>query len=184
LSAAGTAGVLSALLSAALLGLSPARFVKVLRATCQQVFLAEVTIAVVLALAYVMNYSGATATLGLVFAATGVLFPFFSAVLGGLGGFLTGSDTSSNALFGNLQVVTATRLNLSPVLMAAANSTGGMMAKMISLQSIAIAATGAGLPSSDEGRLFRFTIRHSLLLTVLVAMITMFLAYVEPQWVP
>ncbi len=184
LSAAGTAGVLSALLSAALLGLSPARFVRLLWATCKQVFLAEVTIAAVLALAYVMNYSGETATLGLVFATTGVLFPFFSAVLGGLGGFLTGSNTSANALFGNLQVVTATRLGLSPVLMAAANSNGGMMAKMISLQSIAVAATGAGLPSSDEGRLFRFALRHSLLLTLLVALITMFLAYVEPQWVP
>jgi lactate permease len=184
LGAAGTAGVLSALLSAALLGLSPARFVKLLWATARQVFLAEITIAAVLALAYVMNYSGATATLGLVFATTGALFPFFSAVLGGLGGFLTGSDTSSNALFGNLQVVTATRLGLSPVLMAAANSNGGMMAKMISLQSIAVAATGAGLPSSDEGRLFQFTLRHSLLLTLLVALITMFLAYVEPQWVP
>jgi lactate permease len=184
LGAAGTAGVLSAVLSAALLGLSPARFVKVLWATCKQVFLAEVTIAAVLALAYVMNYSGETATLGLVFATTGVLFPFFSAVLGGLGGFLTGSNTSANALFGNLQVVTATRLNLSPVLMAAANSNGGMMAKMISLQSIAVAATGAGLPASDEGRLFRFALRHSLLLTVVVALITMFLAYVEPQWVP
>jgi lactate permease len=184
LSAAGTAGVLSALLSAALLGLSPARFVKVLWATCKQVFLAEVTIAAVLALAYVMNYSGETATLGLVFATTGVLFPFFSAVLGGLGGFLTGSNTSANALFGNLQVVTATRLNLNPVLMAAANSNGGMMAKMISLQSIAVAAAGAGLPSSDEGKLFRFALRHSLLLTVVVALITMFLAYVEPQWVP
>ena len=113
-----------------------------------------------------------------------MLFPFFSAVLGGLGGFLTGSNTSANALFGNLQVVTATRLNLSPVLMAAANSNGGMMAKMISLQSIAVAATGAGLKPSDEGRLFRFALRHSLLLTVLVALITMFLAYVEPQWVP
>jgi lactate permease len=184
LSAAGTAGVLSALLSAALLGLSPARFVRLLWATCKQVFLAEVTIAAVLALAYVMNYSGETATLGLVFATTGALFPFFSAVLGGLGGFLTGSNTSANALFGNLQVVTATRLNLSPVLMAAANSNGGMMAKMISLQSIAVAATGAGLPSTDEGRLFRFALRHSLLLTVVVALITMFLAYVEPRWVP
>ena len=90
LSAAGTAGVLSALLSAALLGLSPARFVKVLRGTCRQVFLAEVALVAVLSLAYVMNYSGETGTLGLVFASTGVLFPFFSAVLGGLGGFLTG----------------------------------------------------------------------------------------------
>jgi lactate permease len=184
LGAAGTAAVLSALLSSALLGLSPARFGKVLRATAKQVFLAEITIAAVLALAWVMNYSGATATLGLVFAATGVLFPFFSAVLGGLGGFLTGSITSANALLGNLQVVTAARLGLSPTLMAAANSNGSMMAKMISLQSIAVAAAGAGLKSSDEGGLFRFALRHSILLILLIALFTIFLAYVAPQWVP
>jgi lactate permease len=184
LGAAGTAVVLASMLSAAILGLSPARFVKILRATAKQVFLAEITIAAVLALAYCMNYSGATATLGLVFASTGVLFPFFSAVLGGLGGFLTGSNTTANALFGNLQVVTATRLHLSPILMAAANSNGGMMAKMISLQSIAVAATGAGLAPAEEGKLFRWSIRHSLVLTLAVAVITMFLAYVEPQWVP
>jgi lactate permease len=182
LGAAGTAAVLAAVLSSALLGLSPSRFGKVLRATAKQVFLAEITIAAVLALAFVMNYSGATATLGLVFAATGALFPFFSAVLGGLGGFLTGSITSANALFGNLQVVTATRLGLSPTLMAAANSNGAMMAKMISLQSIAVAAAGAGLKPSDEGGLFRFALRHSLLLMLLVALFTIFLAYVAPQW--
>ena len=184
LGAAGTAGVLAAALSSALLGLSPARFGKLLRATAKQVYLSEITIASVLALAFVMNYSGATATLGLVFAATGVLFPFFSPVLGGLGGFLTGSITSANALFGNLQVVTATRLNLSPTLMAAANSNGAMMAKVISLQSIAVAAVGAGLKPSDEGSLFRFALRHCLLLTALVALFTVFLAYVVPQWVP
>jgi lactate permease len=184
LGAAGTAAVLSAVLSSALLGLSPARFGKVLRATAKQVFLAEITIAAVLALAWVMNYSGATATLGLVFAATGPLFPFFSAVLGGLGGFLTGSITSANALLGNLQVVTAARLGLSPTLMAAANSNGSMMAKMISLQSIAVAAAGAGLKPSDEGGLFRFALRHSILLILLIALFTIFLAYVAPQWVP
>jgi lactate permease len=182
LGAAGTAAVLSAVLSSALLGLSPARFGKILRATAKQVLPAEVTIAAVLALAFVMNYSGATATLGLVFAATGALFPFFSAVLGGLGGFLTGSITSANALLGNLQVVTAARLGLSPTLMAAANSNGAMMAKMISLQSIAVAAAGAGLKSSDEGGLFRFALRHSILLMLLVALFTIFLAYVAPQW--
>ena len=184
LGAAGTAGVLAAALSSLLLGLSPARFGKLLRATWKQVFYSEVTIAAVLALAFVMNYSGATATLGLVFATTGVLFPFFSAVLGGLGGFLTGSITSANALFGNLQVVTATRLGLSPTLMAAANSNGSMMAKMISLQSIAVAAVGAGLKPSDEGGLFRFALRHCLLLMSLVALLTIFLAYAVPQWVP
>jgi lactate permease len=184
LGAAGTAAVLAAVLSAALLGLSPARFGRVLRATAKQVFLSEITIAAVLALAFVMNYSGATATLGLVFANTGALFPFFSAVLGGLGGFLTGSITSANALFGNLQVVTASRLGLSPTLMAAANSNGSMMAKMISLQSIAVAAAGAGLKPSDEGGLFRFAVRHCVLLILLVALFVIFLAYVAPQWVP
>jgi lactate permease len=184
LGAAGTAAVLAAVLSSALLGLSPARFGRVLRATAKQVFLSEITIAAVLALAFVMNYSGATATLGLVFANTGALFPFFSAVLGGLGGFLTGSITSANALFGNLQVVTASRLGLSPTLMAAANSNGSMMAKMISLQSIAVAAAGAGLKPSDEGGLFRFAVRHCVLLILLVALFVIFLAYVAPQWVP
>jgi L-lactate transport len=184
LAAAGTAGVFSAIISAALMGFSPARFLKLLWATTKQVLYAEITTAAVLALAYVMNYSGATATLGLVFATTGAMFPFFSAVLGGLGGFLTGSNTSANALFGNLQVVTATRLGLNPMLMAAANSNGGMMAKMVSLQSIAVAAVAAGLPSSDEGGLFRFALKHSIILTVLVALITALLAYVVPQWVP
>jgi lactate permease len=184
LSAAGTAVVISSLLSALLLGLSPAKFIKIVKATCKQVFLAEVVIASVLALAYCMNYSGETATLGLVFASTGAMFPFFSAILGGLGGFLTGSNTSANALFGNLQVLTANKLGLNPVLMAAANSNGGMMAKMISLQSIAVAATGAGLKPAEEGKLFRWSISHSIILTLAVALITVFLAYVEPQWVP
>ena len=117
-----------------------------------------------LALAFLMNYSGATATLGLAFAGTGRLFPFFSALLGWLGVFLTGSGPSSNALFGNLQVVTANRLGLSPVLMASANSAGGVMGKMISLQSIAVACAAAGLGREDESRLFRFTLRHSIVL--------------------
>src|SRR5882724_8755986 len=118
--------------------MSPARLGRVFLRTLKQMMLPEVTIASVLALAFLMNYCGATATLGLAFAATGFLFPFFSALLGWLGVFLTGSDTSSNALFGNLQVVTAERLGFSPVLMAAANSTGGVMGKMISLQTIAV----------------------------------------------
>ena len=130
----------------------------------QQLALSVLTIAAVLALAFLMNYSGATATLGLAFAATGVLFPFFSALLGWLGVFLTGSDTSANALFGNLQVVTAGRLGLNPVLMAASNSAGGVMGKMISLQSIAVAAAATGMKPEDEAQLFRFTLRHSVLL--------------------
>jgi lactate permease len=131
-----------------------------------------------------MNYCGATATLGLAFAATGALFLFFSAMLGWLGVFLTGSDTSANALFGNLQVVTAGRLNLSPVLMAASNSAGGVMGKMISLQSIAVAAAATGMASSEEAKLFRFTLRHSIVLASVVGLITVFYAYIAPFWIP
>jgi len=131
----------------------------------------------VLALAYVMNYSGNTATLGMAFAATGALFPFFSAFLGWLGVFLTGSDTSANALFGNLQVVTANKLGLSPALMAAANSSGGVMGKMISLQSIAVAAAATGMPPADEAKLFRFTFKHSVLLACLIGLIVSLYAH-------
>jgi lactate permease len=184
LGAAGTAAALSAVISAILLGLSPARFFKAFRGACKQVKLAELTIAAVLALAFVMNYSGQTATLGLIFATTGVMFPFFSAVLGGLGGFVTGSSTSSAALFGNLQVVTATRLGLNPILMAGANQGGAVITKMISLQNIAVAASSVGLKPTDEGGLFRWTLRHCILLVAMVGLITMFLAYVVPQWVP
>src|SRR5438128_5396132 len=141
--------------------------------TAKQLSFPILTIASMLALAFLMNYSGATATLGLAFAATGKLFPFFSALLGWLGVFLTGSDTSANALFGNLQVVTAQHLNMNPVLMASANSSGGVMGKMISLQSVAVAAAATGMASSDESKLFRFTLRHSILLASLLGLIVM-----------
>ena len=127
----------------------------------------------VLALAFLMNYSGSTATLGLAFAATGAAFPFFSALLGWLGVFLTGSDTSSNALFGNLQAVTASRLGMDPILMAAANSSGGVMGKMISLTSIAVAAAATGMKQGEDGKLFRFTLRHSITLAVTIGIITL-----------
>lgn len=184
LAAPGTACLIASMLSALLLKMSPAKFGKVFMATAKQLFLSELTIASVLGLAFLMNYSGATATLGLAFAATGVLFPFFSALLGWLGVFLTGSDTSANALFGNLQVVTAGRLSLSPVLMAASNSSGGVMGKMISLQSIAVAAAATGMASSDEAKLFRFTLRHSIVLASAVGLIVVFYAYVAPFWIP
>ena len=148
LSASGTACLFAAILAAVVAGLRPAQFVGVLGETAKQLVKAELTLAIVLGLAMVMNYSGSTATLGLAFAATGVLFPFFSALLGWLGVFLTGSDTSANALFGTLQVVTASKLGQSPVLMAAANSAGGVMGKMISLTSIAVADGRHG----DEAR--------------------------------
>ena len=177
LSAAGTACGFATLVSALLLGVSAKKFWGIFLHTCRQLSLSMVTIASVLALAFLMNYCGATATLGLAFAATGPAFPFFSAILGWLGVFLTGSDTSANALFGNLQVVTARSLGLSPVLMAAANSAGGVMGKMISLQSIAVAAAATGMPASDEAKLFRFTARHSILLAAIIGMITTLYAY-------
>jgi L-lactate permease len=184
LGASGTACLFAALLSALLLRLSPKDFARIFWKTCKQLALPELTIAAVLALAFLMNYSGATATLGLAFAATGALFPFFSALLGWLGVFLTGSDTSANALFGNLQVITATRLGFNPVLMAASNSAGGVMGKMISLQSIAVAAAATSMARADEGRLFRFTLRHSILLASLIGLVTVFYAYVMPAWAP
>jgi lactate permease len=180
LSAAGSACMFACLLSMLVLRMRPAQIREVFVTTCRQLFLSMVTIASVLALAFLMNYSGATVTLGLAFAATGVLFPFFSAMLGWLGVFLTGSDTSANALFGNLQVVTAGRLGLDPVLMAASNSSGGVMGKMISLQSIAVAAAATGMPGSEESKLFRFTLRHSIVLASLIGLIVVLYTYVLP----
>jgi lactate permease len=174
---AGTACAMATIATALVLRVNPARYVRVLGGAVSQLVWSFVSITSVLALAFVMNYSGATATLGLAFAATGVAFPFFSAMLGWLGVFLTGSDTSSNALFGSLQEITAHRLQLSPTLMAAANSAGGVMGKMISLQSIAVAAAAAGMKAEDEPRLFRFTFKHSLLLAATVGAITMVYAY-------
>ena len=184
LSAPGTACLFAAILSALLLGMSPARFGRVFLRTTKQMMLPELTIASVLALAFVMNYCGATATLGLAFAATGVLFPFFSALLGWIGVFLTGSDTAANALFGNLQVITATSLHLNPVLMVASNSAGGVMGKMISLTSVAVAAAATGMKKEDESRLFRFTLKHSILLASLLGLIVVVYAYVLPQLAP
>jgi len=131
-----------------------------------------------------MNYSGMTSTLGLALASTGSAFPFFSAVVGWMGVFLTGSDTSANALFGNLQVVTANALGLNPILTASVNSAAGVMGKMISVQSIAVAVAATGMTSADESRLFRFTIKHSVLLMIVMGLLSMFFAYVVPHWVP
>jgi lactate permease len=165
-------------------GLSPRQFARVLGQTARQLLLAELTLAAVLALAFLMNYSGATATLGLAFAATGVMFPFFSALLGWLGVFLTGSDTSANALFGTLQVVTANKLGMNAVLMASANSAGGVMGKMISLTSIAVAAAATNMKREDESLLFRFTLKHSVFLASVIGLIVVFYAYVMPGWAP
>jgi L-lactate transport len=184
LSASGTACLFAAILGAIVAGLKPRQFVRAVGHTAKQLALAELTLAAVLALAFLMNYSGATATLGLAFAATGALFPFFSALLGWLGVFLTGSDTSANALFGTLQVVTAGKLGMNPVLMAAANSAGGVMGKMISLTSIAVAAAATSMKRQEESLLFRFTLKHSVLLASIIGLVVMFYAYVAPSWAP
>jgi lactate permease len=184
LSAAGTSCLFASMVAALVLGVGPRRFAAIYVATLRQLSLAIVTIAAVLALAYLMNYSGMTSTLGLAFAATGVAFPFFSALLGWLGVVLTGSVTSSNALFGNLQVVTANSLDMSPVLTASANAAGGVMGKMISPQSIAVAVAATEMSRADEGKLFRYMLRHSLVLVALVGLLVLLFAYAAPNLVP
>jgi lactate permease len=184
LSASGTACFLAILATALVLRVRPHQVVKIYVDTFKQLKFAILTIASMLGLAYLMNYSGMTSTLGLAMAASGGLFPFFSAMVGWLGVFLTGSDTSANALFGNLQVVTANAIGLNPILTASVNSAAGVMGKMISVQSIAVAVAATGMTRADESRLFRFTIKHSVLLMAAMGMISMLFAYVFPQAVP
>ena len=184
LSASGTACFIAILAAALFLRVGPSRLAGIYVATFRQLSKAMVTIASMLALAYVMNYSGMTSTLGLALAGTGPAFPFFSAMVGWMGVFLTGSDTSANALFGNLQVVTANTLGLSPILMASVNSAAGVMGKMISVQSIAVAVAATGMSSADESRLFRFTFKHSVLLMCVMGIIALLFAYVFTGAVP
>ena len=184
LSASGTACFLATLLTALVLRVRPSKVAKIYVDTFKQLKFAILTIASMLGLAYLMNYSGMTSTLGLSLAASGTMFPFFSAVVGWMGVFLTGSDTSANALFGNLQVVTANAIGLNPILTASVNSAAGVMGKMISIQSIAVAVAATGMTRADESRLFRFTIKHSVLLMVAMGIISMLFAYVFPQFVP
>ena len=178
LAASGTSCMFATILSALVLKMSLPAFLRLLVSVCRQLALPTLTVVSVLAMAFLMNYCGATGTLGLAFAATGAVFPFFSALLGWLGVFLTGSDTSSNALFGSLQVVTAGHLGLSPSLMAATNSGGGVLGKMISLQTIAVAAAATEMSVADQARLFRFTLKHSILLAGVVGCLAMFYTYV------
>jgi lactate permease len=184
LSASGTSCMIACILSCFALRVPPGQALKIFLSTMRQLTFSLITLACVLGLAYLMNYSGATGTLGLAFAATGASFPFFSAILGWLGVFLTGSDTSANALFGNLQVVTATKLGFNPVLMASANSAGGVMGKMISLSSIAVAAAATNMAPDDEAKLFRFTLKHSAFLAFVIGLIALFYTYVAPGLQP
>jgi L-lactate permease len=170
--------MVATLLSAFILRMTLAQFGKTLLAVVRQLRFPVLTISSVLAIAFLMNYAGATATLGLALAKTGKIFPFFSIMLGWLGVFLTGSDTSANALFGTLQVITAKSVGVSPTLMAAANSSGGTLGKMISLQTIAIAAGATGLSTREQGKLFRFTLRHSVILLLAGGLIVLAYTYI------
>jgi lactate permease len=183
LTATGTGCFLAALLAGALLGLGPGAMLKIFGTTVVRMRFAVIAMACMLGLGYVTRYSGMDAVLGLAFTRTGWLFPFFGAYIGWLGVALTGSDTSSNVLFGGLQKITAQQLNLSPILMCATNSAGGVMGKMIDAQSICI-ATAATNQVGNEGVIFRFVFWHSVALAAIVGVIVLFYAYVFPQFIP
>jgi len=183
LSATGTGIFLAAVLSAFWLRIGPGVFVRQFFETAYRVRWAALTIACMLALAFTTKFSGADATLGLAFTRSGWLYPFFAPMLGWLGVALTGSDTSSNALFGSLQRITAEQLGLNPVLIVASNSTGGVMGKMIDAQSIVVAAVATEQPGS-EGQILRFVFFHSLVLAALIGVLTLLQAYVLPWMIP
>ncbi|MYM89277.1 L-lactate permease [Rugamonas sp. FT82W] len=183
LSAVGTAILLSTLVSMALLRFKPMAGLRALGDTVVELRRPILSIGLVLAFAFVANYSGMSSTLALVLAGTGAAFPFFSPFLGWLGVFLTGSDTSSNALFCSLQNTTAHQINVSDTLLVAANTTGGVTGKMISPQSIAVACAATGLVGR-ESELFRFTLKHSLLFATIVGIMTVLQAYVFTGMVP
>jgi lactate permease len=183
LSTTGTGIFLAAVLSALWLRISPRAFVSQFGETLVRVRWAVFTIACMLALAYTTKYSGTDATLGLAFTHTGWLYPFFAPMLGWLGVALTGSDTSSNALFGSLQRITAEQLDLNPILIVTSNSTGGVMGKMIDAQSIVVAAVATG-QSGNEGQILRFVFFHSLVLAAMIGVLTLLQAYVLDWMVP
>jgi lactate permease len=179
LSFTGTGIFAAAVVSGLLMGFSPRRLLRAYGRTLKKVRFSLLTVAAMLSLGYVTRYAGLDATLGLAFARTGVLYPFFGTMLGWLGVALTGSDTSSNVLFGSLQKISAGQLGLSPVLMAAANSSGGVMGKMIDAQSIVVASTATGW-YGHEGTILRYVFFHSLALATLMGLWVLLQAYVFP----
>jgi lactate permease len=183
LSATGTGCFLAAIVSGLLLGQGPLRLMKIFWRTLVRMRLAMVAISFMLGLGYVTRYSGLDAVLGLAFTRTGWLYPFFGTFLGWLGVALTGSDTSSNALFGSLQRITSQQLGIDPILMCAANSAGGVMGKMVDAQSITI-ATSATEQVGNEGIIFRYVAWHSVALCSIVGIIVMLYAYVFRSGVP
>jgi lactate permease len=186
LSATGTALLCAGILGGLCLGLGPRRILRVYTRTIWRVRISLLTIALMLALGFTTRFSGTDTTIGLTLAATGFLFPFFSPLIGWLGVALTGSDTSSNVLFGNLQQVTAQQLMLSPILTAASNSSGGVMGKMIDAQSIVVAsvATGGRPDSPDAGTVLRSVFWHSLALATLMGLLIMLQAYLFRGMIP
>ena len=183
LSAAGTAILFAALFSIPVMGASIATSMEVAADTVKKLKLPILTIALILGFSFIFNFSGMVITLGKAFAATGVLFPFFAAFLGWLGVFMTGSDTSSNAFFSKLHVVTAQQIGVDPVVLVAANSSGGVCGKMISPQSIAVATSATGLVGK-ESDIFRFTLKHSLLMTTVIGIMVYLQAYVVTWMIP
>ena len=179
LSFTGTGMLIAAIISGILSGFSPMRMIAEYGRTIRLCAISLITISAMLAIGTLTRLSGVDATLGLAFAATGVLYPFFGTLLGWLGVALTGSDTASNILFGNLQKITSEQLGLSSVLMAAANSSGGVMGKMIDAQSIVVASTATNW-YGHEGTILRFVFKHSIALACLVGLFVMLQAYVYP----
>jgi lactate permease len=177
LSYTGSGMLIAAIISGFLMGFSPARLVTEYAKTIKVCAYSLITISAMLAIGTLTRLSGIDATLGLAFAATGVLYPFFGTLLGWLGVALTGSDTASNILFGNLQKITSTQLGISPILMSAANSSGGVMGKMIDAQSIVVASTATNW-FGHEGTILRFVFKHSIALACLVGILVMLQAYV------
>jgi len=179
LSATGTAILISGVLAGFALGAGPLQILRSYGRALRNVAASLLTIAAMLALGYLTRYAGVDATLGLAFAATGLMYPFFGTLLGWLGVAVTGSDTASNVLFGGLQKVTSQQLGLSPVLMAGANSAGGVMGKMIDAQSIVVASTATRW-FGQEGVILRYVFFHSLVLASLVGLVVVLMAYVPP----
>jgi len=182
-SATGTGCFLAAIVGGLIRGVRPIKLIKVFGYTLYRMRFAVLAISAMLGLGFVTRYSGTDAVLGLAFTHTGWFFPFFGTFLGWLGVALTGSDTSSNALFGSLQRITAEQLHLDPILMTAANSAGGVMGKMVDAQSICV-ATAATNQLGNEGMIFRFVFWHSIALGAIVGIIVMLYAYVFPYLVP
>ncbi|PSO19016.1 L-lactate permease [Bradyrhizobium sp. MOS003] len=179
LSFTGTGMLIAAIISGFLMGVGPGKLVSEYGRTIRLCAISLITISAMLAIGTLTRLSGVDATLGLAFAATGVLYPFFGTLLGWLGVALTGSDTSSNILFGNLQKITSEQLGISPILMAAANSSGGVMGKMIDAQSIVVASTATNW-YGHEGTILRFVFWHSIVLACLVGVLVTLQAYVYP----